>query len=155
MDLTIGRELYTAPFIWVAKDKLDNHERKSDGKGWTSRDKFSVSKMEVKDGAITMLVIKNDSTGKEAYSYGKKTKSEIKDESKAIVEDLTKPKKIKPMEALTLQHMCESDSIRVEYITESYKIKSIEDLSPEQYEQVVRNWEVIKSKPNAHTSEDK
>lgn len=151
----IGRELYTAPFIWVSKDKLDNHERKGGTQGWTSRDKFSVTKMEVKDGVIKSLVIRNDSTGKEAYSYGKKTKDEIKQESKAIVESVIKPKTITANEVLTLEHMCEADSIRVKYLTDTYKIHSLEELKPEEYEQIIKNWEIVKSKPNAHISQDK
>lgn len=39
----IGRELYTAPFIWVSSDKV-KIEQKSNGK-YTTYDKFSVEKI--------------------------------------------------------------------------------------------------------------
>lgn len=152
-NIGIGRELYTAPFIWVNKADLKNHEQKN-GK-WTSTDKFSVTRMDVKDGVITSLVIKNASTGKQVYTFGTKSKEEIKEESKTLVKEVTKKKTITQKEALTLEHMCEADSINPEYINSSYKVSNFMELTPEQYAQVIKNWEVVKSKPNAHISKDK
>ena len=40
----IGRELYTAPFIWIGADKC-NVELKQDKKTYTCYDRFSVSKI--------------------------------------------------------------------------------------------------------------
>lgn len=59
----IGRELYTAPFIWVSKCNLIETDRK-DAKGkpiYTCRDKFKVEKIEIKNKVITGLSIINDS----------------------------------------------------------------------------------------------
>lgn len=151
----IGRELYTAPFIWIAKEDLKKHELKQDGKTWTSTDKFSVTRMEVKDGVITALSIKNDSLGKEVYSFGKKSKAEIKQESKEIIKSVTTPKTIAKEDASNLEDMCILDGIRVGYILESYKIKSLMELTQEQYQQVLKSWEYIKSRPHAHISNDK
>lgn len=53
----IGRELYTAPFIWIPKESLQKHYVK-DNK-WRCGDRFSVSKMVVEDGRITELAIDN------------------------------------------------------------------------------------------------
>lgn len=58
----IGRELYTAPFIYVGSDKCTIY-KKGNGK-FACNDRFSVSAMKVKDGKIVDLTIKNDSTGK-------------------------------------------------------------------------------------------
>lgn len=53
----IGRELYTAPFIWIPSDKCNIIQ---DRKGnWTCRDRFDVTQIEYKDGKITGLEIKN------------------------------------------------------------------------------------------------
>lgn len=51
----IGRELYTAPFIWV--------------KGGEKYDKYEVAEMEVTDYRITRLVIRNQKTGATAYTW--------------------------------------------------------------------------------------
>lgn len=152
-NIGIGRELYTAPFIWIAKTDLKNHEQRN-GK-WTSNDKFSVSKMTVSDGIITALVIKDISTGKQVYSFGLKSKEEIKEETKAFIAEKTAKKTITASEAMTLENMCESDSINPDYINKSYKVTNFMELTPEQYAQVIKNWEVVKSKPNAHISTDK
>lgn len=51
----IGRELYTAPFIWVSADKIDVLKR-NDGK-YQVNSKFKVTEMTVEDKRITSLVI--------------------------------------------------------------------------------------------------
>ncbi len=59
----IGRELYTAPFIWVGSDKckLEDSKRK-DKYGniiYTTKDKFHVEAIEIINKEITGLAIKN------------------------------------------------------------------------------------------------
>lgn len=60
----IGRSLYTAPFIWV---KAGEYSLNSKGK---PADTFSVSAIDIKDGVIKGLAIKNDKSGKIVYTYG-------------------------------------------------------------------------------------
>ncbi len=62
----IGRELYTAPFIWVSASDYSLNDK---GK---PADSFSVVSIEIKDKAIVSLSIKNDKSGKVVYTYGKK-----------------------------------------------------------------------------------
>ena len=52
----IGRELYTAPFIWVPNDRCNIYEK--NGKK-TCADKFIVEAIEIKDKVITGLAIRN------------------------------------------------------------------------------------------------
>lgn len=61
----IGRELYTAPFIWVPDGKCAIEPRS--GGAFTTRDKFIVSEMEVSGGRITGLKIMNDRTKEVVY----------------------------------------------------------------------------------------
>lgn len=53
----IGRELYTAPFVWVDKGQLQKHYEQS-GK-WRCNDRFHVQRVEIKNGRITDLAIAN------------------------------------------------------------------------------------------------
>lgn len=53
----IGRELYTAPFIWVPSESLQKHHERN-GR-WQCWDKFHVKSVEIKDGSITDLSIAN------------------------------------------------------------------------------------------------
>jgi hypothetical protein len=63
----IGRELYSAPFIWIKKDDYTLNDK---GK---LKDSFSVKSIEIKDKIITALEIVNNNTRKVVYTYGKKT----------------------------------------------------------------------------------
>lgn len=70
----IGRELYTAPFVWVSSDKC-NIKPLNNGK-FTCNDKFSVSEITIKDKVITAIKIMNDNTRKVAFTYGLSTSSQ-------------------------------------------------------------------------------
>ena len=63
----IGRELYTAPFIWITSDKCNIKENKG---RLVCYDRFTVKGIGYTDGVITGLQIKNQATGKVCYSWG-------------------------------------------------------------------------------------
>ncbi len=65
----IGRELYTAPFVWITADKCDI--RKDSRGKWACYDRFTVHGIGYTDGVITGLEIKNQKTGKICFTYGK------------------------------------------------------------------------------------
>lgn len=66
----IGRELYTAPFIWVPKESLQKHWEQN-GK-WRCGDRFRVYRVEVRGGSITDLAIENQ-FGFTVYQMHQKT----------------------------------------------------------------------------------
>ena len=69
----IGRELYTAPFIWVSKDYC-NIKSKGNNK-WTCTDKFKVEKITYDENKnIDGLSILNTSIKKRAFTKLPKTK---------------------------------------------------------------------------------
>lgn len=81
----IGRELYTAPFIWVsAKDC----EIKQNGTKYTTYDRFEVSKMKVENKKITELEVINVKTGNTVFKWAKRKKAATKkkEEPKAKAE---------------------------------------------------------------------
>ena len=59
----IGRELYTAPFIWVPSDRCNIKDQKC-------FDRFTVHGIGYTGGVITGLQIKNQKTGKICYEFG-------------------------------------------------------------------------------------
>lgn len=66
----IGRELYTAPFIWISADYV---EIKQFGQKYTCNEKFAVSRIEYNDEReIIALEIVNNK-GKVVYTFGTKT----------------------------------------------------------------------------------
>lgn len=62
----IGRELYTAPSIWIKADCVTLKEK--NGK-YTTDDKFRVTQIIYEDNVIAALAIKNDSIRKMAFYY--------------------------------------------------------------------------------------
>ena len=67
----IGRELYTAPFIWVNSSDCNITSR--NGK-YSTYDKFVVEKIAYEKGIITGLAIRNASTNKRVFVYTKESK---------------------------------------------------------------------------------
>lgn len=63
----IGRELYTAPFIWISADHCKIEKK---GNGYTCYDRFSVRELESVNGRITRVTIVNEKTGEICYKYG-------------------------------------------------------------------------------------
>lgn len=74
----IGRELYSAPFIWIPASSYDGFVRKTDQNGkkiYATYDKFSVAEIAYDDNReITELAIKNDRTGEIVFIYPSKAK---------------------------------------------------------------------------------
>lgn len=68
--LGIGRELYTAPFIWVPADKCNIQMGKNARN--TCYDKFRCEKIRTENGIITGLSIFNDTTGHRVFVYTQK-----------------------------------------------------------------------------------
>ena len=73
----IGRELYTAPFIWISEKNVTLKEKEERGqKKMTTYDKFRVTQIIYDKGIIVALAIKNDSLGRLAYTYDARPKKE-------------------------------------------------------------------------------
>lgn len=66
----IGRELYTAPFIWVPADRLDKLSQSQRTNKWQCLDKFEVTDMTVVNGEIVGLAISHEGKRDNVYRYG-------------------------------------------------------------------------------------
>lgn len=138
--------------IAFARESLDK-------KGMDSSQVTGATSSYARKYALNGLFLLDDTADADTNEYktesDNRAKKQIKEKTKEIIEDLKTPKTITQSEALTLEHMCEADSINPDYINSSYKVSNFMQLTPEQYAQVIKNWEVVKSKPNAHISKDK
>lgn len=76
----IGRELYTAPFIYIK----GNTERNAKGNPVPTFKRMEVSEIEYEDGKITQLVILGD--GQAIFTYGKRGSQTQNNERKAKTE---------------------------------------------------------------------
>lgn len=115
----IGRELYTAPFIWVSDCKIVTRNGKP-----TTYDKYYVTDIAY-DGnrRICYLVICNQKGG-ESFHYGKKPVPKVTlDELKTILETTEVP---------------------FEYVCECLKVEKIEDLTDEQIQMTASHMDTVK-----------
>lgn len=64
----IGRELYTAPFIWINPDGCTSLKQDQNGR-WKCYDKFEVQKIIIEKKKIVALAIRNSKTRKNVYQW--------------------------------------------------------------------------------------
>lgn len=134
----IGRELYTAPNMFVAKKDLKNHEEIEvyGKKKWTTKDTFTVLEIEYLEGRIVYVKVLNNST-KNTIEFGQpaKVQTEQKQIEKAVIPEV----KVK-----ALQARCENEGVDPEKILKLYKVASLADLTEKQFANIHEHWEKIK-----------
>jgi hypothetical protein len=63
-NFSLGRELYTSPFIWIGADKMELYDTgrkdKLSNPIFATNDRFSVAKIKVENKRITAIAIKNE-----------------------------------------------------------------------------------------------
>lgn len=74
----IGRELYTAPFIWIKA--ADCTALKEDKGKWKCFDSFEVASITIENKRIVGLTIKHSKSGKTVFTMGKQTPAEEPEE---------------------------------------------------------------------------
>ena len=65
----IGKELYTAPLIWIPEDKIKKWTTSGSGKK-QPKDRFRVKYINTIDGKIEQLVIFNETTKDDVFKWG-------------------------------------------------------------------------------------
>lgn len=119
----IGRELYTAPFIWVSSGKCEI----KDGKCY---EKFFVSSIDYdEDRRISGLVIKNESTHNTVFEY--KSKSECT--------QIETTSMITKKEADMLRSLCQKKGLDISKVF----TVPLEELTKEQYVAALKKLEEV------------
>lgn len=136
----IGRELYTAPFIWVSAEDVNLTEK--NGK-WTTNDRFYVSEIGYDEaGNINNLVINKAKANIKVYTYksgGAKEAEPVKETPKETKPDVNSL--ISKVQAGALMKRIGDDQQVLEYILNCFKIKSINELTIKRFEELNRKWE--------------
>ena len=129
VSVGIGRELYSAPFIWVSAQKC-KIQRRNDK--LICYDKFSVSEISYsKDREITALSIVNSDTGEIVYSMF--------------------PKNVHNAQPVSMQ-FCEFDSelkrtgVLLDTVLSRYGVKSINEMTPEMLGKAIKSLKRTKTK---------
>jgi hypothetical protein len=114
---TIGRELYTAPFIWI--------------RGASKNDRFFVREIDYDGRKISHLVIGA------CDSYGNRT-----DENAFVwpreAPEPKEPATIWATRAQALESELKAHNVNISKLLKQYKVKKLEDLSEEQHISIIK-----------------
>lgn len=145
----IGRELYTAPRMFVGKENLKTlkNETYNGRDKWTCKDTFTVAEIQYDGKKIAYVKIVND-RNKVPLLFGVNPNHVAPEPGKAMAEekkaeDVSKLK-ISEAKASALVKKAEGDGIEVAKIAALYKVADIADMTEKQYKNCLDNWEKIK-----------
>lgn len=144
----IGRELYTAPFIWIpaAKADIQSKENQNREKKYYCYDRFSVSSIEYNDEReISALVVVN---GKGEAVYAMKSKDDPgnntgENEKGTSTAERQKKKKQKQEGKLSAEQLAslmdelDRTGVAAETVKERYKIQEMGTMGDELYRKVM------------------
>ena len=130
----IGRELYTAPFIWIAPDKL-KFLRKN-GTKYACYDHFKVTSMQVVNGRITQLTIRNQDTKETCFEYGRYQEQKAEADLNEKVINETNAQKIDGIKWNTLISIANKKGIDYKSILKSYNLTQGSEMTMAQWMEI-------------------
>lgn len=135
----IGRELYTAPFMWVTP--ADANIEEYNGKV-TCRDRFSVIEIKHEGNTISGVTIRNDSN-KHTITFG--SRGRVADQKVSGAENPA-DNTIGHERAVALwTQLCNEDIDPVK-VSELYKVRSLEYLTEKQHQNIIAHIRELKEK---------
>lgn len=147
----IGRELYTAPFIWInAKDVnlVDKNGKK------TTYDHFTLKDIQYDGERISALEIVNDKLKRTVYTFGKlsaEPKEEAKAEPKKYVPNLV-PEEADKQKAATIgqiaqiEQICTETGVPTYFVAQAFNADALTDMTRVQAYSAVNNFKMIQDK---------
>lgn len=141
----IGRELYTAPFIWVAKDEC-SITRRQNGK-LACDDRFSVKDITIENGKITALTIRNDARGTIAYRTDKPASPAPKSAEKKPEQEGVP--KVTAAHVSAIMAELNRTGVPAETIARAYHVDKLEDMDMIQFSKCMKRLEITKNKISA------
>lgn len=157
----IGRELYTAPFIWVNSSNCTIKDLGKDK--FTCYDAFYVSQIGYdKNRNINSLVVCRKKDDKEVFSMGRKTgkqkeeakkteaqsKQSVSQRDEAVASDKVTAPMIASIRSLVEKYS--SKGLKMEKILAMYKIEKIEDMTLENYKDCMNKLKLYDKEDTKH-----
>ena len=135
----LGRELYTAPFIWISAGIASIRQK---GERYITTDRFSVDSISYnEEREINGLVILN---GKRDKVF--ELKQEAEPQKKREAKKKTETKDIAETQRKVLEEELDRTGVTIEAVMERYQIKRLEDMTPEIYEKALQGLKKTKTK---------
>lgn len=129
----IGRELYTAPFIWIPSGKVEIGKK---GDKYYTNERFRVGSIgysgEREINSLSLL----DSGGRVVYTYGSREERAVKKEERAGNSSQA--------EALALE--LERTGVALETVLERYHIQDVKEMTPDMYQDAMKGLRRSKSR---------
>lgn len=127
----IGRELYTAPFIWITPNNF-NIKEKNNKK--VCYDKFVVFHIKIEDKRIVELGIFNQNTNQEVFTYGIGKPVKLSANPQNPPSQDTQIEYVLEADVKRLVKLLKERNITQKSICEKFNVKSLRQLTMEQYE---------------------
>lgn len=131
----IGRELYSAPFIWLdaAKAKVQRKERNGKDYFYTN-ERFSVASISYDEEkrSITSLRVVNQ-RGEAVFCYGAQAENQQENEPKAMIRGITARQKT------SLDKQLERTGVNIRAVLDRYHISGMEDMTPDIYKNAMND----------------
>lgn len=121
----IGRELYTAPFIWVQSKDCNITK---DDRSYKCNDRFKVRNIGYTGDRITALEIYNTKTRAVCFRMGNPTNEPREPEEPSIANE-----RIKPHEARVIKRMLEESESDIDSFLGYYNVEKVEDMTEADY----------------------
>lgn len=149
----IGRELYTAPFIFVKAEDINLIKR---GNGLSTYDRFSVVDIDYnEEREISYLTIKNNKTNKLVYQYGKTKLNSSTDEIKSQIESKSITNGTKSQINILAKQYAELADKTIDdvmnVLSEKYQFATLETLTDDVGQAMCKqlnNWIMLQKKKN-------
>lgn len=145
VNFGIGRELYTAPFIWVSAGKV-RIEKRQDGRFYT-QDKFIVKDISYDEANRTIigLVVEKRDGGKIYELKASKTAADaVPDQPKA--QESEKPADKADANAAAIWRELERTGVALDAVLERYGVRSIQEMDDTTYRKAMNSLKLTKTK---------
>lgn len=126
----IGRELYTAPNMFVKPKDLETYYQ--DKGKWCCRDKFEVTHIEYAEDKICYVRVKNQKNNKN-IDFG----------TPASISKITNSK-IDDVKVKSLESRCVNDGVNVDKVLKHFKVEKLDDLTEKQLSILNQYWDSFK-----------
>lgn len=134
VNVGIGRELYTAPFIWISSSKANIQKRDN---RYTTSERFQVREISYNEmREIAAITIVND-RGVVVYEYQEKKNSSKNQNTTNRITELQKKE---------LENELKRTGVDIGKVLRRYELKKLDEMTPDIYERAIHGLKNSKSK---------
>ena len=143
----IGRELYTAPFMWIDASRLKEH--KSVNGKWKCSDRFTVTKLAYSGRAISSVTVKNKAGDEFVFAVReeeRQTEQTVPEAAGQDAEAIIAEQPIDLIKARALSARCAAAGVDEYKLCELYNVKSFVELTERKHSNIINFWNQVVEK---------